>query len=276
MTSNQRRTRRSIARRSKPLNQSLSAFWRNLSLKQRQHHARRQRQIRQVRVTTPQHAAGMLMRYSAIMLVLLTGISLVLNAIPIQLSSPRWYLQALSYIADYTPVLILSGILSSLSLIFISTEEVNKRYRRRLVPISRFGYTLVLVLLPVQLGLSIWLFGQTLSSQSNQLASVRNNINTAVSAAQQVQTNEQFISFLRSRNITANFDVVAATPLAQVRTEFIRIIKANQAQEEQKINYASRMSLLGTATKSVKLFLTLCILAVFMRVFHSAIKQLPQ
>ena len=218
-------------------------------------------------------AAGLLLRNAAAALVLLILISLVLNAIPLQLGSPNWYLRVLSYIAENVPVLLLASGFALLSLALQTRDENSSAYHFKLLRFSRLGYILVLLLLPLQLGLTAWLYGQAYSANRTQRNAILSNADALITGAQQTSTIDQFIAYLRSRNLTANLASIAAAPLVQVKTEFIRTVKVNQQQDEQRLGAETRTTLLRYTRDSVKLFVTLLVLAGFMRAFQTLVKR---
>jgi hypothetical protein len=221
---------------------------------------------------TTRDSAALLLRHAATALLLLILISLVINAIPFQLGSPSWYLQVLAYIAENVPVLVLGSGFALVSLVF-SDDDASFAYRAKLLRISRLGYILALVLLPLQLGFTSWLYGQAFSADRTQRTAIRANADALISGAQQASTTEQFVAYLRSRNLSANLESIAAAPLAQVRTEFIRSVKVNQQQQEQRLGANTRTTFLRYTTTSIKLFVTLVVLAGFMRVFQALVRR---
>lgn len=216
-------------------------------------------------------AAALLLRHAAAALLLLIVISLVLNAIPLQLGSPNWYLQVLAYIAENVPVLALAAGFALLSL-GLSNDD-TPAYRLRLLRISRLGYILAVVLLPLQLSFTAWLYGQVFSTNRTQRTAIRANADALITGAQQTSSIEQFVAYLRSRNLSANLQSIAAAPLVQVRSEFVRSVKANQQQQEQRLGAEIRATLLRYTTNSIKLFATLIVFAGFMRVFQALVKR---
>jgi hypothetical protein len=219
------------------------------------------------------HAAALLLRKSAAVLLLLILISLVLNALPLNLRSPNWYLQVIAYIAENVPVLLLASGFSILSLFIGASHESITTYRSKLLRTSRLGYIFFLALLPIQLGFTVWLFGQAFSANRIQTAAFRATADALVSGAQQTSSSEQFIAYLRSRNLTANLESIAAAPLAQVKSEFIRSVKLNLQQQEQNLNADVRTTLFRYTIDSVKLFTTLLLFTLFMRFFQHLVRR---
>lgn len=218
-------------------------------------------------------AAALVLRHGAATLLLLILISWLLDLIPLQLGSPNWYLQVVGGIADNAPIFLLISGISLLSLALSSDSERNAVYRVSLLRFSRVGYQLALWLLPVQIGLTAWLFGQTWNINRIQLAAIRASGDALISGAQQTSTNKEFVVYLRSRNITANLESVAAAPLAQVRGEFIRSVKQQQQQQERELATNTRNTFLGYVKTSLKLFASLLIQAGFLRIFQSLVRR---
>ena len=129
------------------------------------------------------------------------------------------------------------------------------------------------MLLPLQLGFTAWLFGQTYNNQRSQRASIRANADALIAGAQQINTPEQFVSYLRSRNLSGNLESIAAAPLVQVKTEFIRSVKAGQQQQEQRLGAEVSSTLLRYVINSLKLFITMFLLAGFMRIFQALVRR---
>lgn len=218
-------------------------------------------------------ASALLMRRGAATLLILILISLPLNALPLRLSNPSWYMEVLAYIAENVPVVIIASVLALLSLVLSANGETTTAYRSRLLRLSRLGYILALLLLPLQLGFTSWLYGQAFSINRTQLTAIRANADALISGALQTSTTEQFIAYLRSRNLTGNLESIAAAPLAQVRTEFIRSVKTQQQQQEQNLGQATRTTLLRYTINTIKLFLTLVVLAIFLRGFQALVRR---
>jgi hypothetical protein len=218
-------------------------------------------------------AAALLLRHCAAALLLLILFSLALNAIPLKLASPNWYLQLFAYIAENVPVLFLASGFAMLSLVLRGTNDRSIAYHATLLRLSRLGYIVALVLLPLQLGFTALLLGQTYSTQRTQRAAIRANADALIAGAQQTNTSEQFIAYLRSRNLSGNLESIAAAPLVQVKTEFIRSVEVNQQQQEQRLGAEIRSTLLRYVTNSLKLFITLFLLAGFMRIFQALVRR---
>jgi len=218
-------------------------------------------------------ASALVMRHAATALTVLVLIMLVLNAVPVQLISPSWYLQLLVYLSENVPVLIVAAVLALLSLAQSSHEAAAGHYRKRLLLLTRLGYVLALLLVPLQFGLTAWLVGQTYSSNRTQLNAIRANADALVAGARQAATSEQFVAYLRSRNLTGNLESIAAAPLVQVQTEFVDSVKAQQQQQEQSLAATLRSTLLRYATNAIKLLANLLILAAFLRGFQSLLRR---
>lgn len=219
------------------------------------------------------HAAARLLRLGAAAILLLILISMVLNAVPLQLTSPSWYLQVLAYIAENVPALIIISIFALLSLALGKNDEASNVYLSQLMRLSRFGYILALLLLPLQLGFTAWLYGQAFSDYRTQLSMIRASATALISGADQTSTTEQFVAYLRSRNLSGNLESIAAAPLVQVKQEFIRGVQLNKQQQEQRLGGMNRTTMLRYSINSIKLFATLVVLAGFMRGFQMFVKR---
>lgn len=217
----------------------------------------------------------LLLRRACSALLLLVIGSLALNALPIRLGGPEWYLQVLAFIAENVPVIILASSLSLLS-IYISTNEATSiAYRRRAMRISRFTRGLAVLLIPLQLVFTTWLYGQAFSNNRTQLAAIRANADALIKGAQQTTTNQEFVGYLRSRNMTGNLDSIASAPLAQVKSEFVRTIQMSQRQQEQSLSATTRSTLLRYTTNAIKLLFSLVILVTFLGLYHQILKRTP-
>ena len=226
---------------------------------------------------TPEHltsrrALVLALRRATGLLLLLPLFSLVLNAVPFKLASPSWYLEVLAYVAENVPLLILIALLALLSLVLDDQQQSTERYQTRLVRFSRLGYFLALLLLPLQLGFTAWLYGQAHSTNRTQLSAIRANADALIVGAQQATTTDQFITYLRARGITDNLQAIAAAPLVQVQTEFIRSVKGRQQQQEQSLGQTTRSTLLRYSTNALKLLITLVALAFFLRYFQTLLR----
>jgi hypothetical protein len=224
-------------------------------------------------ILTTGDAAAQLMRNGSSALLLVSLISLVVSAVPVRVTSPNWYMEILAYIGETVPVLVLACVLGLLSLVLGSDDRTAVNYRTRLLKFSRLGYILALLLLPMQLGFMTWLIGDAFNTNRNQLNAIRANVNSLIDGARQTTTTEQFVAYLRSRNLNANLESIAAAPLVQVRTEFIRSVKAQQQQEEQNLSKTTNAALLRYAANGLRLFASLLILAIFMRGYQLLVRR---
>lgn len=218
-------------------------------------------------------AAARLLRLGAAAILLLILISLVLNAVPLRLVSPSWYLQVFSYIAENVPALIIASIFALLSLALGEKDEAARAYLSKLTRLVGLGYILALLLLPLQVGFTAWLYGEAFNTNRTQLSIIRSNANALISGAQQTNTNEEFIAYLQSRRLSANLESIAAAPLIQVKTEFILGVQTNQQQQEQALGATTRSTMLRYATNSIKLFATLVVLTGFMRGLQTLVSR---
>jgi len=219
-------------------------------------------------ILTAGDAAGQLMRNGATALLVASIIGLVISAVPLRLNSPNWYMDVLGSIGETVPVLVIACVFSLLPLVVSTDNKATDAYRAQLLSRSRLGYILALLLLPLQLGFLTWLIGDTYASSRNQINAIRVNANSLIQGARQATTSEQFVAFLRSRNLNANLESIAAAPLVQVRTEFVRSVKAQQQQGEANIRQTANSTLLRFGSNGLRLFANLLILAVFMRGFQ--------
>ena len=218
-------------------------------------------------------AVSLLMRRAASALLLLIVVTLVLNAVPVRLGGPQWYLQVLAYIAENVPALILVSLFALLSLHVGTNDAASTAYRTRLLRSSRFGYLLALLLLPVQIGCTAWLYGQAYSNDRTQLTAIRANADALISGARQPGSKAEFLSYLRSRNFTANFEAIESAPLLQVKADFIQTVLTNQKQQEQRLAETTREALLRYSVNALKLFAALAILAGYLRGFYALLKR---
>jgi hypothetical protein len=223
-------------------------------------------------LSTRDAAAGVLRSgAAALMLLLLT--SLVLSAVPLRLTTPNWYLEVLALVGESIPLIVLACAFALLSLALNSDEQLNAAYLGKLLRISRLGYILALLLLPLQLGFFAWLFGDAFNTNRIQQNAVRSNADALINGALQSTTSAQFVAYLQSRNLNINLESIAAAPLAQVRTEFIRSVKTQQQQQLQSLAATTRTNLLRYAVNSLRLFTALAILAAFLRGFRSMLRR---
>lgn len=218
-------------------------------------------------------AAARVMRSGATALLLVSLITLGISAVPLRVTTPSWYLQVLTLIGESIPVFVLASVLALLSLALDGDDKASTTYRSKLIGFSRLGYILVLLLLPVQLGLLAWLFGDAFSTVRTQRNAIRSNAIALIAGANQATNSEQFVAFLRSRNLNANLEAIAAAPVIQVRTEFIRSVKVQQQQQEESLAAANRNNLLRYTANGLRLFSALAILAGFLRGFQALVRR---
>lgn len=281
-----RRRHRRMARSNPPPSQGLALFVKSLQSRWRKWKLRQQnrQQLSSPDLTTwlrpspkeslsTRDALVVLLRWGASALLVLIAGSLVLNALPLRLGGPEWYLQVLAFIAENVPVIILSAIFSLLSLQLGNNDLPSIAYRRKVTAFSRLLYWLAVLLIPTSLVFTGWLYGQAFSGNRTQLSAIRANSEALIKGAQQTSTNQEFVTYLRSRNMTGNLESIAAAPLYQVKTEFVRTIQMGQKQQEQRLAADFRSTLLRYTTNAVKLLFTLVVFAAFVRLFHGLLKQ---
>lgn len=278
MPSNRRSKRRAFIGRSKSNGSQFTGIKTLLSnilnFNDQYQRRRRQRQQRQFNSHTPKQAAALLMRHGATFLLIFIAISMLLNSIPIQLFSPGWYLRPISYLADKVPEIIVISLLSISSIVLSSDNESNRKYFNSVAKVSRIAYVSALLILAVQIALSGLVFSEFFANQSNQIKTLRTNADALVSLADQIQSNDEFVAFLKSRNITANYASIASTPLVRVKSEFSRSMQSIRQKQEQTFNANSRMTIMGLIINTIKLNFTLFILAGFLYIFQASVKSL--
>lgn len=228
---------------------------------------------RAVELLSVNDASMLLMRSSCSALLLISLISLALSSLPVKLTSPNWYMEILGSFGDSVPVLVLCAVLSLLSLALASDLKRSQVYRGKLLRISRLGYILALMLLPLHLGIMTWLIGSTYNATRIQLNAVEGSSNSLIDAAKPISSTEQFVAFLRSRNLNSNLESISQAPLEQVKSEFIRSVEFQQQQQLQSINASSFALQLRFIVNGVKLFVTLVIFAFFQRIFWILTKR---
>lgn len=218
-------------------------------------------------------AVALALRAADHALLQLTAIVLLLNSFPLRLSGPEWYLQLLNGIAESAPVLLLALLLGFISLTIGPADAATTLFHRKLLRLSRVFSLVVLLLLPLQLGFTAWLFGQAYNNDRGQLSIIRSQADTLITGAKQQNSKQEFLSFLQSRNLTANLEAVEAAPLAAVRSDFIQTVEANQKRQEQSLAAATRSTLLRYGLNSLKLFASLVVFAGFLRLFHGLVRR---
>lgn len=228
---------------------------------------------RAVEFLSANDAAMLLMRSSASALLLISLISLALSALPLKLTSPNWYMEILGSIGDTVPVLVLCAVLSLLSIALGSDHNRSLVYHSKLLQLSRLGYILALLLLPLQLGIMTWLIGSTYNTARNQLNAVQASSNALIDAAKPITSKQQFVAYLSSRNLNSNLESISQAPLEQVKSEFIRSVTFQQQQQLQSIKESSFALQLRFIVNGAKLFATLVIFAFFQRIFWILTKR---
>ena len=218
-------------------------------------------------------AAALVLRSAARALLLLVVISLALNALPIRLGGPEWYLQVLAFVAENAPVIMLASALSLLSLFVGPADAVAQAFRRRLLTLSRLLWLVATLLLPLQIGLTAWLYGQAYAADRTQLTAIRASADALIAGARQQNSKADFLAYLRSRGMTGNIEAIEAAPLLQVRSEFIQTVLNNQKQQEQSLAANTRNVLLRYSVNALKLFATLVVLAAYLRGLHALVKR---
>jgi hypothetical protein len=224
-----------------------------------------------VGLTTRAGAARIMRSASAaLMLVLLS--SLVLSSVPLRLSTPSWYLEVLALLGESISVIVVACVFVLLSFALDHDEQVKPSLPITVLRLSRIGYLLALLLLPLQLSAIAWLFADAFNSNRIQLNAVRSNAGALIAGAQQSTTSVEFVAYLRSRNISINLESIAQAPLEQVRSEFIRSVKTQQQQQEQNLAASTRTTMLRYAVNGLKLFLVLVILVAFLPGYLSILR----
>jgi len=214
-------------------------------------------------------ALVIVLRRASVVLIQLTLIPLALNAIPVRLSGPEWYLQVINAMGESAPVWILAYLLGLASLALADQDPESLAFHRRLTRSSRVLSLIVVALIPLQIGFVVWLYGGAFDMDRTQLNAIRSQTKALIAGAEQQTSKEAFVAFLRSRNITANLDAIEASPLSEVKSAFIQRVELDRDRQEQTIATATRSNLLRYYTNSLKLFATLVVFAAFMLGLHS-------
>jgi hypothetical protein len=218
-------------------------------------------------------AAAQVSRVAAAALLWFVVLSIAFSVLPFRLTSPGWYLFVFNSIADNAPVLFLVSALSILSLALAADSASATSYRGLLLRFSRLGYLLAVLLLPLQLGCTAWLFSSSLADAKVQLNAVLADSDALISGAQQIRTVPQFVGYLRSRNVSADFQAISSSPLAQVKANFIQNVRLREQQQRQDLAQQLRRMMLRYGKDSLKLFATLFLLAWFLRQFQSFVRS---
>jgi hypothetical protein len=222
---------------------------------------------------TPRRATVVAMRRASAVLIQLTLIPLVLNAIPVRLSGPEWYLQVINSMGESAPLWILACLIGLASLTIGDSDSESLAYHRRLARLSRLLALIVVALIPLQIGFVVWLYGATFDTDRTQRNAINSQSNALIMAAQQQTTKEQFVAFLRSRNIAANLDAIEASPISEVKSAFIQRVELDRDGQEQSLNSATRSNLVKYSSNTLKLLATLLVFAGFMLAFHSWVRR---
>jgi hypothetical protein len=267
------------------LRKALNFTWLQRRLKRRQQIRDRQRSgtargswfwPRIAETLTTRDAAARLMRTGATAFLLLTVVTLVISAVPLKVTTPNWYLEVLALFGESVPVLVIACVFALLSLTLDSNESANMAYRNKLLSFSRLGYILALLLLPLQLSCVAWLYGDTFNSNRIQRNAILSNSEALIAGAQQTTSKEQLVGFLRSRNINISLEAIAAAPLGEVKTQFIRSVLTGRQQQEKSLEANFQSTILRYASSSLRVFVALIIMASFLRVFQAMVRRSSQ
>ena len=218
-------------------------------------------------------ALVIVLRRASVVLTQLTLIPLALNAIPVRLSGPEWYLQVINAMGESAPVWILAYLLGLASLALSDQDSESLAYHRRLSRSSRVLSLILVALVPLQIGFVVWLYGGAFETDRTQLNAIRSQTKALIAGAEQQTSKEAFVAFLRSRNIAANLDAIEASPLSEVKSAFIQRVELDRDRQEQTLATATRSNLLRYSTNSLKLFATLVVFAAFMLGLHSSVRR---
>lgn len=218
-------------------------------------------------------AVAITLRRASKALIWLMLIPLVFNAIPVRLSGPEWYLQVINAIGESAPVWILAYLLGLLSLALADQGSQSLAYHRRLTRSSRVLSLIVLMLIPLQLSFVVWLYTIAFNTNRAQLNAVRSQANALISEAEQQSSKDAFVSFLRSRGISANLGAIEASPLTDAKSAFIQRVELDRDRQEKALATTTRDTLLRYSTNSLKLLATLVVFALFMLGLNSLIRR---
>lgn len=266
----------------KPLKKSpLRTWWRALQRRKKQEKQGQAWSLQSLvvprsrgRVLLVQDAVVSLMRNAAKAILLLIIVTLALNAVPFRLVDPSWYLSILNYIAENVPVLVFVMILAVLSLALDPKPEKANNYRLSLRRFLNAGYFLVLLLLPIQIALTTWLYSSTYSQFRNQISAIKVESGALAASAAKTTTTDEFVAFLRSRNVSANLQSIAAAPLGQVKSEFLKSLEISSLQQQRQIEATARSTYLRYGIAAVKLFFYLLVFVVLLRIFASYVASI--
>jgi hypothetical protein len=218
-------------------------------------------------------AAMVVLRRANVVLVQLTLIALVFNAIPARLRGPEWYLQVIAAVAESAPVFVVAFVLGLVSLVIGTQDSAALVFHRRLQRASRLMSWIVLALIPLQIGFTVWLYGQAFNLDRTQLNAIRTQSEALISGAQSQTGKGEFVAFLRSNNMEANLAAIEAAPLAEVKSAFIQRMQIVQKEQEQRLAAGTRSTLLRYSTNSLKLFFSLLVFAAFSFGLHSLVRR---
>jgi hypothetical protein len=221
---------------------------------------------------TISQVVGHISRHAASALFIFAVLTTVFPALPLRLGSSNWYLSVLGALADNVPIFLLVALFSVLSLSLCGDSSDASSFRSSLIKRSRLAYIFALLLVPLQIGLTAWLFSQTLAEGRVQFNAILANSDALISGAQQSRTTPELIAYLRSRNVNADFQSISSTPLLQVKNDFIRGVRLQQQQQQQSLDASLKRALFRFGKDSAKLLATLVILAFFMRTYQSLIR----
>ena len=218
-------------------------------------------------------ALAALLRAGTFAFLQLAIISVVFSSIPAKFNNPNWYLQVLSYLADTGPVYLLGFGFGVLALFVAPADSATPKFRKRLTGLSHKFYLFLALLIPIQVGLTFWLFTQAYGQERIQLIALRSESQALLVGAKQQTSTEGFIAFLQSRRLTADVNAIRSNPLDRVKAELITSVQSQQKQGEQRIMDAARQRTLSYAIQTVKLFISLVILAGFVRLLYGLLKR---
>lgn len=218
-------------------------------------------------------ASSLVLRRANVVLVQLTLIALVFNAIPARLSGPEWYLQVISAVAESAPVFVVAFVLGLLSLFVSPLDNSALKFHRRLQRSSRVLSLIVVALIPLQIGCTIWLYGQAFSLDRTQLNAIRAQSEALIAGAQSQPGKGEFIAYLRSNNLEANLTAIEAAPLSEAKAAFVQRIQILQKEQEQRLATGTRSTLLRYSTNSLKLFFSLLVFAAFSLGLSSLVRR---
>jgi hypothetical protein len=208
------------------------------------------------------------LRSSSLVFIQLSLIPLVLNAFPIRLSNPSWYLQLISSLAESAPALILAFVVGFISLLVDQPSDSSIAYHGRLVRSSRLFSWLLVLLIPAQIGLSAWFVGTVYSEFRAQSDAINTQSNALIAAAQLPTTKQEFLTFARSRNIPANSAAIDAATLPQVKTVFTQMLQLEGQKRRQALGAELRSTLIQFSLDTVELLATLVVFVVCLASLH--------